>query len=86
MKLSVDDARRLPHLREQQPERRVVSSENDDGLERATSAGWKMPVGDDLDRLRGLPAIGRNVSGAMAGSDPSRALLAKERRRGRQLG
>ena len=34
----------------------------------------------DAGRLRGLPAIGRNVSGAMVETDPVRALLAKERR------
>jgi hypothetical protein len=33
------------------------------------------------ERLRGLPAIGRGVSGAIAGSNPSAALIAKERRR-----
>jgi hypothetical protein len=34
--------------------------------------------GGDEKRLRGLPAIGRNVRGVVAGTDP---LLAKERRR-----
>ena len=34
----------------------------------------------DPRRLRGLPAIGRNVSGATVHTDPVRALLAKERR------
>jgi hypothetical protein len=37
--------------------------------------------GHEPSRLRGLPAIGRNVSGAVRGSDPVRALLAKEARR-----
>jgi len=45
---------------------------------------WK-PVngagGAEPARLRGLPAIGRNVSGAIPGTDPLRALLAKESRR-----
>jgi hypothetical protein len=40
------------------------------------------PVGD-WERLRGLPAVGRGVSGAMRGTDPLRALLAKESRNGR---
>jgi hypothetical protein len=35
----------------------------------------------DPARLRGLPAVGRGCSGAIAGSDPLKALLAKERRR-----
>jgi len=41
--------------------------------------------GQDPARLRGLPAIGRNVSGARVDTDPVRALLAKEalRERGR---
>jgi hypothetical protein len=37
--------------------------------------------GHDPARLRGLPAIGRNVSGATSHTDPVRALLAKEARR-----
>lgn len=39
--------------------------------------------GADYANLRGLPAIGRNVSGAVPGTDPLRALLAKEERRSR---
>ena len=34
--------------------------------------------GHDPARLRGLPAIGRNVSGAIRGSDPLGALIRKE--------
>jgi hypothetical protein len=34
--------------------------------------------GHEPTRLRGLPAIGRNVSGAVPGTDPLRALLRKE--------
>ncbi len=38
----------------------------------------------DPDRLRGIPAVGRLAGGsAIRGSDPVRALLAKERRRQR---
>ena len=40
--------------------------------------------GGDPARLRGLPAIGRNVAGAMSGTDPLRALIAKENRNGRR--
>jgi hypothetical protein len=43
-------------------------------LARATLAG-------DGRRLRGIPAVSRGTSGAIAGTDPLRALLAKERRR-----
>ncbi len=42
----------------------------------ATAAG-------DGRKLRGIPAIGRGTSGAVAGSDPVAALLSKERRRER---
>ena len=38
----------------------------------------------DPRRLRGLPAIGRNVTGARLDQDAVRALLAKERRRRRR--
>jgi hypothetical protein len=37
----------------------------------------------DPEHLRGLPAIGHGVSGAVRGSDPVRALLAKEARQRR---
>jgi hypothetical protein len=37
--------------------------------------------GADPARLHGLPAIGRNVTGAKTETDPVRALLVKERRR-----
>lgn len=40
--------------------------------------------GGDPARLRGLPAIGRNVAGAIPGTDPLRALIAKETRNGRR--
>jgi len=41
----------------------------------------------DISRLRGLPAIGRGVGGAVPGTDPLRALLKKERRAAdRELG
>ena len=36
--------------------------------------------GHDPARLRGLPAIGRNVSGARVDADPVKALLRKEAR------
>jgi hypothetical protein len=38
----------------------------------------------DPARLRGIPAVGRGCAGAMAGTDPVRALLAKERSRRRR--
>jgi hypothetical protein len=38
---------------------------------------------DDPAGLRGLPAIGPSVGGAIAGTDPVRALMAKQNRRRR---
>lgn len=38
-------------------------------------------AGGDGRRLRGIPAVSRGTSGAVAGSDPVRALIAKESRR-----
>jgi hypothetical protein len=40
-------------------------------------------LGGDHQKLRGLPAIGRGVSGAIHGTSPEQALMAKERRRRR---
>ena len=40
--------------------------------------------GGDESRLRGLPAIGRGVSGATVEADPVKALLANEGRRRRR--
>jgi hypothetical protein len=55
--------------------REVGELDDDAPLElRGTAAG-------DSRRLRGLPAIGRGVSGTMPGTSPHGALLAKESRR-----
>jgi len=56
--------------------REVGEAEEPPAVAGATAAG-------DERRLRGIPAISRGTSGAIAGSDPLRALLQKERRRGR---
>ena len=53
-----------------------VSAEETD-----TVAGATAPL--DRRRLRGIPAVGRGTSGAIFSTDPARALLAKEQRRGR---
>ena len=37
----------------------------------------------DNRRLRGLPIVGRGIAGTAPGTDPPRALLARELRRGR---
>jgi hypothetical protein len=41
--------------------------------------------GGDWERLRGLPAIGLGVSGAIRGSDPLGEVLRREHRLGRRL-
>ena len=47
---------------------------------KASSAAGATAGGDGR-RLRGIPAVARGTSGAVFGTDPVRALLAKERRR-----
>ena len=59
---------------------RIVREAGDEP-EITSSAGATAP-GDER-RLRGIPAVSRHTSGAVFGSDPVRALLAKESRRGR---
>ena len=78
--LPLDQARLRPHLRE--PAKRKQAPAEAQAEEVATSPGWKVPAGDDLERLRGLPAIGRNVRGSIRGTDPlSETIKRAERRR-----
>ena len=78
--LPLDPARLRPHLR--QPAKRKQTPAEAQAEKVATSPGWKMPAGDDLERLRGLPAIGRNVRGSIRGTDPlSETIKRAERRR-----
>jgi hypothetical protein len=88
---SVDQARLRPHLRGQlvQHQADVLRQELDrsaagGNVDRsAPRSGWKTPVGDDLDRLRGLPVAGTRVGGTSPGTDPLGALLEKVERRSR---
>jgi hypothetical protein len=57
---------------------RIVEAADD---EPATAAG--ATARGDGRRLRGIPAVGRGASSTMFGTDPLRALLAKEARRQR---
>jgi hypothetical protein len=86
----VDQARRLPRYLDLQAERvaferklaRILlelDAELPKDAKPINGAGGGEPA-----RLRGLPAIGRNVSGAVPGTDPLKALLAKERRQRRR--
>jgi hypothetical protein len=82
--MSVDEARLRPHLRasEHHASRQAGAAASRHTGETALSArSWKVPTGDDLERLRGLPAIAPGVRGVTPGTDPLGALLAKERRR-----
>ena len=77
--LPLDEARLRPHLRE--PAKRKQAPAETQTEEVATSPGWKVPAGGDLER-RGLPAIGRNVRGSIRGTDPlSETIKRAERRR-----
>ena len=87
-RISVDEARLRPHLRDRaQLERTqadVLSAEFDRAVREGkdvTAPRWKVPVGDDFERLRGLPAVAPGVRGVAPGTDPVQALLAKEGRR-----
>ncbi len=87
-RLPLDEARLLPRYR---PRAELIQNQADvlqAELERAVDEGvdttaprWKTPVGDDFQRLRGLPAVAKGVGSVAPGTDPLRALLAKERRR-----
>jgi hypothetical protein len=80
-RLSIDEARRLPHLRA----RAQVEQQQPDVLHGAdvTAPSARRNDGIVVDRLelRGLPVIGYGIAGVQPGTDPVQALLAKERRR-----
>lgn len=65
-------------LAEQEATLNRILAEVDDE-ETGTVAGATAPL--DHRRLRGIPAVGRGTSGAVFGTDPLRALIAKEWRR-----
>jgi hypothetical protein len=78
---------RQERIRDQQELVRILlEAEGDDALPQPGNGngGGKMLPGStapgDTRRLRGIPAHARGTSGAIAGSDPLRALLAKEAR------
>jgi len=77
-------AERLPrfYLAQQriEDERKLAKIILEAGDEEPVKVG-RATSGGDPRRLRGLPAIGRNVSGSTRDTDPVRALLAKEGRR-----
>jgi hypothetical protein len=88
-RLSLDQARLLPHLRERvrlvEEQAAVLRREFEraaaEGVEATAPGRWIGPAGDDLDRLRGLPAVGRNVRGAIRGTDPLGETIRRSERR-----
>ncbi len=75
--------RLMAELERREDERKLANILLETGEPLPTSTAGATGPGD-WERLRGLPAIGRGVSGAVRGSDPMRALLSKERGRGRR--
>jgi hypothetical protein len=65
---AIEDARKLGQI--------LMETGDVPEVTRATAAG-------DPRRLRGLPAVGRGSGGAIHGTNPLHALLAKERTRRR---
>ena len=58
------------------PHAAETAMKSPDVLEKLASVAGATAAGDAA-RLRGLPAVSRHTSGAVAGSDPLRALLSK---------
>jgi hypothetical protein len=85
--MSVDQARLRPHLR---PAARNELFQSEHGPSTANGSDvtapkrngrvFKAEAGD----LRGVPVVASQVAGVMPGTDPVRALLAKEQRRERR--
>jgi hypothetical protein len=85
--LPIDQARLRPHLREQQQANIFRDEFERAGREEVdtTAPRWKTPVGDDFERLRGLPAVAPGVPGAMRGTNPLWDTIHRdEYRRGRR--
>jgi hypothetical protein len=84
-RLSLDDARLLPHLRAGREEGELsASAALDDVLEAEAELVRRrrrcVGVVPSAGELRGLPVVGSGP-GAIAGTNPAAALLAKERQR-----
>jgi hypothetical protein len=76
-------SRTLQRLEDEAKLRKILDEvgELDEEQQAAVRLYRRSADGHEPARLRGLPAIGRNVSGATQHTDPVRALLAKEGRR-----
>jgi hypothetical protein len=85
VRLPIDEARLLPHLRADRERRELpASAALDDVLEHEAEIvrrqGGRVAVPSPAE-LRGLPAQGWGVAGVQPGTQPEQALIAKERRR-----
>jgi hypothetical protein len=69
----LEDARKLAKI--------ILETDNSPAVSKNGKPLTRSADGHDPARLRGLPAIGRNVSGASPGTNPVAALLRKERER-----
>jgi hypothetical protein len=66
---NIDQARRLPHLRGGMDHTTPRPQPQPDPDPPIIKAGGYIPTFDPQD-LRGIPAIGRNVTGAIPGTNP----------------
>lgn len=57
---------------------KILAESGDDTNEPGPVGGTS---GGDWERLRGLPAVGRGVSGAIRGTDPARETIRRDSRR-----
>jgi hypothetical protein len=76
----IDQARLRRHLRDQPVERRRTPAEAVAEAEEAVTVASGAASGDSR-QLRGIPAVGRSVSGAVPGSDPVQALFGEQAQR-----
>jgi hypothetical protein len=70
---AIEDERKLAKI--------ILETDNSPAVAKNGKPLTRSADGHDPARLRGLPAIGRNVSGASPGTNPVAALLRKERQR-----
>jgi hypothetical protein len=84
-KLSLDEARLRPHLRAGREKGKLPASAAPGDVLEAEVVRRKRgrAAVASPGELRGLPAVGWGVAGAQPGSQPERALIAKENRRRR---
>jgi hypothetical protein len=89
-RMPLDQARLRPHLRSGPavvlrlnggPQEAVAADAEAESPRTTSARTWKVPTGDELVRLRGLPMHVRGVRGAQRGTQPESALLAKEQQR-----